>query len=672
MKVALSARIPANKVTCRKTGFKAHALSGKAVRAFDLVNFLMIFSTPFARVGVALACAVLTCAHAQTLVPDVVVTSTRFAQDLTPLPQGVSVVTADQIRSSGAATVNQALMAVLGVAGRQDFYGGGDYNLDLRGFGTTADSNQVVILDGIRLNEGDLGGTRLAGIPIEDVVRIEVLRGNGTVLYGEGATGGVIAITTRAGQGKVRDNQISAYGSMGSMNSREIRTNATLVSEGFTLDLNGQSKDSHNHRDNFRSQFDGGGVTAQWSGENTRVGIRHSRDALSTGLPGSLTAAQYIQNPRQASTNTDHAQIKNHLNGLFLTTELAGWAISVDAGWRDKSLNSTSYVYDVDAQQFSVRAQKSFDVGTIRNTLSLGQDHGEWTRTAYGSQASQKSNALYLKNDLSPWQGTRVSAGVRTEKFDKFSGATVLQSTQNAWDLGVSQRLNAQLTGWARAGNSFRLANVDEFSFTNPNVAIRPQTSEDLEAGIRWADGSTRSELRAYRSALTDEIGLDPVAPNPYGGVGANINFAPTLRQGLEWDADVRLNSKWALGTRLAVRQAVFRSGTYSGKDVPLTPRHTLALRTEWTPAQNHHVFANVNIVGAQHPDFSNQCKMPSYTTLDARYAYQAKHVEYSLGAKNLLNHRFYTQAYGCSGGQTTSIYPEAGRVVNLAVRLHY
>lgn len=632
----------------------------------------MIFSTPFARVGVALACAVLTCAQAETLVPDVVVTSTRFAQDLTPLPQGVSVVTADQIRSSGAATVNQVLMTVLGVAGRQDFYGGGDYNLDLRGFGTTADSNQVVILDGIRLNEGDLGGTRLAGIPIEDVVRIEVLRGNGTVLYGEGATGGVIAITTKAGQGRARENQISAYGSVGSMRSSELRTNATLASEGFTLDLNGQSKSSHNHRDNFRSQFDGGGVTAQWSGETTRMGIRHSRDALSTGLPGSLSAAQYVQNPRQASTSTDHAQIKNNLNGLFLTTDLAGWSISLDAGWREKTLNSTNYVYDVDAQQMSVRAQKSFDVGTIKNTLSLGQDHGEWTRTAYGSQASQKSKALYLKNDLSPWQGTRVSAGLRTEKMDKLSGSTALQKTQNAWDLGVSQRLNTQWTGWARAGNSFRLANVDEFSYTNPNVAIRPQTSEDLEAGIRWADGSTRSELRAYRSALTDEIGFDPAAPNPYGGTGANINFAPTSRQGLEWDIDVRLNTQWAFGAHLAVRQSVFRSGVYSGKDVPLTPRHTLALRTEWTPAQKHRVFANINVVGVQHPDFANQCKMPSYTILDARYAYQAKHVEYSLGAKNLLNHRFYTQAYGCSGGQTTSIYPEAGRVVNLAVRLHY
>lgn len=632
----------------------------------------MIFSTPFARVGVALACAVLTCAQAETLVPDVVVTSTRFAQDLTPLPQGVSVVTADQIRSSGAATVNQVLMTVLGVAGRQDFYGGGDYNLDLRGFGTTADSNQVVILDGIRLNEGDLGGTRLAGIPIEDVVRIEVLRGNGTVLYGEGATGGVIAITTKAGQGRARENQISAYGSVGSMRSSELRTNATLASEGFTLDLNGQSKNSHNHRDNFRSQFDGGGVTAQWSGETTRVGIRHSRDSLSTGLPGSLSSAQYVQNPRQASTNTDRAQIKNNLNGLFLTTDLAGWSISVDAGWREKTLNSTNYVYDVDAQQMSVRAQNSFDVGTIKNTLSLGQDHGEWTRTAYGSQASQKSNALYLKNDLSPWQGTRVSAGLRTEKMDKLSGSTALQKTQNAWDLGVSQRLNTQWTGWARAGTSFRLANVDEFSYTNPNVAIRPQTSQDLEAGIRWAVGSTRSELRAYRSALTDEIGYDAAAPNPFGGIGANINLAPTLRQGLEWDGDIRLNTQWAFGAHLAVRQSVFRSGAYSGKDVPLAPRHTLALRTEWTPAQKHRVFANINVVGVQHPDFANQCKMPSYTTLDARYAYQAKHVEYSLGAKNLLNHRFYTQAYGCSGGQTTSIYPEAGRVVNLAVRLHY
>ena len=61
MKVALSARIPANKVTCRKTGFKAHALSGKAVRAFDLLVFYEKSFYSCAPLGVGRVCFV--CGH---------------------------------------------------------------------------------------------------------------------------------------------------------------------------------------------------------------------------------------------------------------------------------------------------------------------------------------------------------------------------------------------------------------------------------------------------------------------------------------------------------------------------------------------------------------------------------------------------------------------------------
>ncbi|RYY89964.1 MAG: Plug domain-containing protein, partial [Comamonadaceae bacterium] len=66
---------------------------------------------------------------------ETTVTATRFAEQPRSLPYGVSVVTADEIARSGAASVNEALMRVLGIAGRQDLYGGGDYALDLRGFG---------------------------------------------------------------------------------------------------------------------------------------------------------------------------------------------------------------------------------------------------------------------------------------------------------------------------------------------------------------------------------------------------------------------------------------------------------------------------------------------------------------------------------------------------------
>src|SRR6185369_11465925 len=192
---------------------------------------------------------------------ETVVTANRFAEPLQSLPFGVSVITADEIQASGAATVNEALMRVLGVVGRQDLFGGGEYALDLRGFGTTADNNQVVIVDGIRVSEADLGGTRLAGIPIEAVERNEVIRGSGAVLYGEGATGGVIVITTKAGAGKERPNGGSVYAGAGSYGLRDFRANATLGTGPFSLDASAQKRDSDNHRDNFRSKTDAESLT---------------------------------------------------------------------------------------------------------------------------------------------------------------------------------------------------------------------------------------------------------------------------------------------------------------------------------------------------------------------------------------------------------------------------
>lgn len=88
--------------------------------------------------------------------PETIVTATRFPEPAASLPLGVSVITAQDIQAAGVSTVNEALMRLLGVVGRQDMYGGGDYALDLRGFGTTADSNQAVIVDGIKVSEADL------------------------------------------------------------------------------------------------------------------------------------------------------------------------------------------------------------------------------------------------------------------------------------------------------------------------------------------------------------------------------------------------------------------------------------------------------------------------------------------------------------------------------------
>jgi iron complex outermembrane receptor protein len=607
----------------------------------------------------------------------VIVTATRFPEDASKLPFGVSVITSADLREAGVTTVNEAIMKLLGVPGRLDFYGGGDYSLDLRNFGTTSDNNQAVIVDGIKISEADLGGTRLAGIPIDSVERIEVIRGSGAVLYGEGATGGVIVITTKAGAGLQRKSGAQVYGAMGSHALLDTRASGTVVAGRFSLDVAGNHRESDNHRDNFRSESEGAAATAQWQlADGVRVGARSGWDRLETGLPGSLTAAQYADNPRQTSKPNDHGGIRSRNSGLFGSAVLGDWQLGLDAGWRDKHLESrgsSTYGYDINAKNYALRARNEMALAGGRNALSFGIDQADWTRdTVFGSSADQTSRAFYAKDDYTFASGTRVSVGGRSEHIEKSSTDTTtgIDDTMHAWELGLLQPLSASTSVYGRIGSSYRLANADEYSFTAGE--LRPQTSRDIELGLRWQAGGTRAEVRAYRSKLTDEIGYDPNAVGPFGP-GANINFDPTRRQGVEAELSQALGSTANVRVVAARRQARFTAGGYDGKDVPLTAKTTLALRGDWSFAEGHRVDAGVNYVSSQTPDFANACTMPAHTTLDLRYAYQWQMLEFALGVTNATDRKYYTLAFRCdASGQTSSIYPEDGRAFTGSVRIQF
>ncbi|WP_457336976.1 TonB-dependent receptor [Rhizobacter sp. P5_C2] len=635
-----------------------------------------MLTVPSAQAQTATAAAV--AADGSSVFAPVIVTATRFPEDASKLPFGVSVITSADIREAGVTTVNEAIMKLLGVPGRLDFYGGGDYSLDLRNFGTTSDNNQAVIVDGIKISEADLGGTRLAGIPIDSIERIEVIRGSGAVLYGEGATGGVIVITTKAGAGLQRKSGAQVYAAMGSHALLDTRASGTVVAGKFSLDVAGNHRETDNHRDNFRSEIEGASATVQWQvADAFRVGARTGWDQLDSGLPGSLTAAQYADNPRQTNTPNDRGRIRNRNQGLFGSAVLGDWQLGLDAGWRDKHLESTSsgvstYGYDINAKNYALRARNEMALAGGRNALSFGIDHADWTRaTVFNSTADQTSRALYAKDDYSFASGTRVSVGGRSEHIEKTSTDTTtgIDDTMHAWELGLLQPLSTSTSVYGRIGSSYRLANADEYSFTVGE--LRPQTSRDTEIGLRWQAGGTRAEVRAYRSKLTDEIGYDPNEPNGQF-FGANINFAPTRRQGVEAELSQALGSTANVRVVAAQRQARFTAGRNDGKNVPLTAKTTLALRGDWSFAAGHRVDAGVNYVSSQTPDFQNACTMPAHTTLDLRYAYQWQMLEFALGVTNVTDKQYYTLAFRCVGGQTSSIYPEDGRAFTGSVRIQF
>jgi iron complex outermembrane recepter protein len=624
--------------------------------------------------------------YSQSQLKETVVTATRFAESASVLPFGVSVITAEQIRASGATTVNDAVMKLLGVQGRLDLAGGNNYSLDLRGFGTTSDSNQVVIVDGLRLNEVDSAAANLAAIAIDSVYKIEVLRGSAAVLYGEGATGGAIIVTTNAGAGVQRVNSAQIYTAFGSQNLRDSRASAALAGGGFSIDVTAGARNSDGHRQNFATSGNDLAATAQYSNEWLRFGARGGRSASDSGLPGQLTAAAYGANPAQASTPDDHGSVQNNNAGLFIEANLGDWQIAADASQRAKNLVSvftgSPFGYSVDAANASLRARHLGNSAALGNSFMIGVDNGSWTRTITqsaftptGTRAINSSSAVFVKDDLTlKASGTRLSLGLRNETLNRSeaSSATSIASTQQAWELGLTHPITPDVNLYGRLGQSFRLANVDEFSFTNPALALLPQTSRDLEVGARWKLSQTLLELRWYRSDLSNEIGFDPNGTGPFGPFGANVNFDATRRQGLELSARTALSMALDLSVNAASRESRFVAGVYAGKDVPLVPDQTLALRANWRPAPGHTVDGGLNWVSVQSPDFANACKIPAYTTIDMRYAYQIRNFELALGVANLTDQKYYTQAFGCVTGVTTSIYPEPGRIVTASIRVKF
>lgn len=633
---------------------------------------------PAALCGLGLALSSAVNAHAaEATVAPVVVTATRFATDANLLPFGVSVITAEELRRSGAATINEALVRLLGLPGRQDLTGGGNTTVDLRGFGVTAESNQAVIVDGLRVSEADTSSPQLAQIPLEAVERIEVIRGNAAVLYGEGATGGAIVITTRAGAQRTGGQVRAAAGRFG---LRELRGSVTAALGDFSLDAAAQRRDADNYRDNARTELQAGSLGGQWRSGDLRLGARISEDKLDARLPGELTAAQYAADPRQTLKPNDRGSIRNQRQSLFAETVLGGWTLGLDAGWRDKKSRSLTtyfgsqfpYDYDIDSNNQSLRARNELVLGDVRHALALGVDRNHWDRTvlgSFGSHARQQSVGVFVNDDVDLGRGTRLSAGVRSEKFEKrFDGSTGPASLDDrlpAWDLGLTQALGGGWTVYGRVGRSFRLANADEFSFTNPAVPLRPQVSRDIELGSRWTHATGRVEARVYRSALRDEIGFDP-------DTFQNVNFDRTRRQGVEIEARQALDKAVDLRVNAAWRQAKFTSGPHEGHELALVPKSALAVNLDWTPLPQHRLGLGVQLVSRQRPDFDGQCRIPGYATANALYAYQWKNAEFALALSNLTDHRYYTQAFDCTGGVTGSIYPEPGRAATASVTVRF
>src|SRR5690606_12370756 len=100
----------------------------------------------------------------------------------------------------------------------------------------------------IRISENEQQPAMTSAIPIEAIERIEIVRGGSGVLYGDGATGGVIHIITKRGATKETHGSIVA--AAGNRGHEELRATLSKGWEGFSFDANLGALRTDNYRDN--------------------------------------------------------------------------------------------------------------------------------------------------------------------------------------------------------------------------------------------------------------------------------------------------------------------------------------------------------------------------------------------------------------------------------------
>ncbi|MEQ1774947.1 MAG: TonB-dependent receptor [Burkholderiales bacterium] len=636
--------------------------------------------------------------------PPVIVTTTRFAETLTQSLPAVTVITAEDIRNSAAKTVPDLLSQQAGISVR-DLFGNhaASTTVDMRGFGASGSQNTLILIDGRRVSDIDLSGVQWSTVPLSAIERIEIVRGSGAVLYGDGATSGVINIITRPAASRKSGATLEAR--IGSYDTHELQLSGNLAGKAAGFSVQAGNLESGGYRDNNRNRQSNVLADMYWLTGAGELTLKLASDRQGIRLPGarqvqpSAGVNQLDTNRRGAQTPLDYTTRDGDRAVLDWRVVTGFGEINLSGGWRGKEQKSyfdfsgfpTYRIADLDVLSFTPRVKIATPLAGHANTLVAGVDWYRWdyrlrTSNAPGNigqpintvDAEQQNIALYVLDTLQLTERIALTAGVRQERLridarDRHditapggafgSGAPIgsQKETGSAYELGLRYQLSTQTTLSAKTGESFRFANVDEIYetsalFTNQFQFLRPQKARTHEAGIETRGAAGRMRASLFTMDVRDEIHLDAFS----SGIG-NTNLPPSRRRGLELDGQWIVSKAVTLGAAYGYIDAKFREGVLpggvftqlnvpiAGKSVPLVPRHKLSVNAAWSINANTRLSAVATHVGAQFMDNDESntlnVKIPAYTVVDLKLLY--RNGPWSVGAaiNNLFGEKYFNYA---------------------------
>ncbi|MBE0597339.1 MAG: TonB-dependent receptor [Desulfuromonadales bacterium] len=596
------------------------------------------------------------------MLEEVVVTASRMAEETATVPASVTVIGADEIAGSTAQTVPELLKGIAGID-VADFTGTGrTTRVDIRGFGETAGANTLVLVDGRRINSPDLSGTDWTSIPLNRIERIEIVRGGGSVLYGNNATGGVINILTRQGAPQPTLSVETTFGSYG---YAKQALGLAGRQGNWSLQLDGSYTDTDGYRDNgeFRNKTTGASLAYDADRYGMRLSAGYKDDRY--GLPGAIAQGERRRSTTSpdnfAETRERYVQLTPYL--LFpddsefsvalrgrkadSITEYAG--IAFGEPWQ------STFAYDLDDYGISPQYRRELTLFTLPHTLVAGVDYQD-SDLHYkegflvGQDRQRRETGVFIHDKIALHEQLFLSLGYRNTRtrYEIDGGASDTFHTDAA-TLGLAWNYAPGSKLFASYDRAFRTVLLDELGGAGFNEILAPQISRHYQAGISHRfDDRLQGGITLFHIDTRDEIFFNPEVTEFFGAwLGENVNYGRTRRQGVELMAQVTPHEKIKLAFNYTFMDHELRGGPYDGNEIPGVARHSAAARATITPMADLTVdlrarwVGDKNMIGDWNNVIEDDWDGGDYLVTDLMASYKYRPFTFYAGVNNLFDEKY-------------------------------
>jgi iron complex outermembrane receptor protein len=630
------------------------------------------------------------------LMKEVIVTATRYEEEIPTVPASVTVITEADISNSTAKDVPSLLRSQVGIhvidiAGNRR-----TYRVDLRGFGETSNLNTLVLVDGRRVNQPDLSGADWALIPLDRIKKIEIVRGSrASVLYGDNATGGVINIITKEGE----EFKAGLEGEGGSYDTISTGAYVSGTHENLSYALSGRLYDTEGYRDNSDIHAEGIGLNLGYlSGNSLKLNLNSGYQKDETGLPGALRQSDIEAGiPRRGSTTPDdfantqdsYIQLSPEVF-LFQNTE---FKIPLSYRKRDTfqyaSFVGGNFTGDTDIKTTIVSPQfvVAEPISGFTNRLTFGFEYVNaeedivneslfFGTSSIGIFELEKENyGFYIHDEFFPLNTLSLSGGYRHDKVKyKFSPSTPSETDfdEDLLTAGVNFNFYKNSYAYFSFSEGFRYPVLDElFSFfTNTiNTDLVPQNSDNFEIGIRHHfSKSVFANVNLFRLDTRNEIFFNPTT-------FANENLdGETRRDGVEIALGADLK-KAVLRGSYTYTDAESRGGQFSGKEVPNVPDHKATFDVLLYPHEAFTLALNGVYVSERflESDYDNAFpKLDDYFVFNAKFTYKRNKLTLFLDINNIFDEEYSEFGVVATFPTEPAYFPSPERNFLIGLRIEY